>query len=205
MTANATLKARHSEYLLVGLLCAIVIHAVAFAFWPEYIPRTYKLKRDMVPRWVPIPKIPDIRIPPEEITPPVRPAAILPSDDADLDDTIAPTLFGDFRKLPLIPPAPPALEDDFIAFDDPPELVHAVKPLYPDIARRAGVEGLVIVIVLLDEEGNVLSAEIGHSDADILNEASLEAAYRHRFRPAFQRDIPVRARISLRFRFVLND
>jgi protein TonB len=205
MTANTTLKARHSEYLCIGLLCAIVIHAVAFAFWPEYVPRAYTLKKDAVTRWVPIPKIPDIRLPPKEIEPPVRPALIMPSDDADLDETIAPTLFGDFGKMPLIPPPPPAMEDDFIAFDDPPELVHAVKPIYPDIARKAGVEGLVVVIVLLDEAGNVISAEIGHSDAAILNEASLEAAYRHRFEPAYQRDIPVKSRISLRFRFVLHE
>jgi protein TonB len=205
MTANATLKARHSEYLCIGLLAAIIIHVVAFALWPEYVPKTYALKKDVVPRWVDMPKIPDVRLPPKEIDPPQRPALVMPSDDADLNETIAPTLFDNFAKMPLIPPPPPTMEDDFVAFDDPPELVHAVTPIYPDIARKAGVEGLVIVIVLLDEAGNVISAEIGHSDASVLNEASLEAAYRHRFEPAYQRDIPVKSRISLRFRFVLND
>ena len=205
MTANATLKARHSEYLSIGLLCAIVIHAVAFAFWPEYVPRVYTLKKDFVQELVPPPDVFEIPLPPKDVEPPERPAVIMPSDDADLDETIAPTLFDSFTDMPLIPPPPPPMDDDFIAFDDPPELIHAVKPIYPDIARKAGVEGLVIVIVLLDEAGNVISAEIGHSDAAIFNEASVEAAYRHRFEPAYQRDIPVKSRISLRFRFVLNE
>ncbi len=204
MNANATLKARHSEYLLVGLFCAVIIHAAAFAFWPEYVPKVYALRQYVIPRMVPVPDYPVVPPRPEEIEPPVRPAVIMPSDDADLDETIAPTLLDNFARLPLIPPPPP-VEPDFIAFDDPPELVHAVKPLYPDIARKAGVEGLVVVIVLLDETGRVISAEIGHSDAAILSTAALEAAYRHRFKPAYQRDIPVKSRISLRFRFVLND
>ncbi len=51
----------------------------------------------------------------------------------------------------------------------------------------------------------MVSAEIGFSETAILNEASLEAAYRHEFEPAYQRDMPVPSRISLRFRFVLNE
>lgn len=204
MTANAALKARHSEYLLIGLFCAVIIHAVAFALWPGYVPSVYRLPGDFIPEIVPTPIFPEIPLPPEEIMPPQRPVVIMPSDDADLDETIAPTLLDDLSKMPLIPPPPP-VEDNFIAFDNPPELVRAVKPEYPDIARKAGVEGLVIVIVLLDREGNVVSAEIGFSEAAILNEVSLEAAYRHEFEPAFQRDMPVPSRISLRFRFVLNE
>ena len=205
MTAYATLKARHSDYLYIGLLLAVIIHAAAFAFWPEYLPSTYRLDKAFVPQLIPPPDVFEIPLPPREVEPPARPEMVMPSDDADLDETIAPTLFDRFDDMPLIPPPPPSMDEDFIAFYDSPVLLETARPAYPDIARRAGVEGLVIVIVLLDEAGNVISAEIGHSDAEILNKASLEAAYGHRFRPAYQRDIPVRSRISLRFRFVLSD
>jgi protein TonB len=83
--------------------------------------------------------------------------------------------------------------------------MEAVKPEYPDTARRAGVEGLVAVCVVIDETGTVIAAEIAASDAPILNEASLQAANRHRFKPAYQHDAPVKAKIGLRFRFLLDE
>ena len=160
MTASATLKARHSDYLLLGLLTAVLIHAVAFAFWPEYVPGVYRAPEAFVPQLIPPPDIFEIPLPPREVEPPARPEVVLPSDDADLDETIAPTLFNSVDDMPVIPPPPPSMDEDFIAFDDPPELLEAASPVYPDIARSAGVEGLVVVIVLLDEAGNVISAEI---------------------------------------------
>ncbi len=46
MTANAEFKAEYQKYLQIGLLCALLIHAVAFAFWPEYVPGVYKLREE---------------------------------------------------------------------------------------------------------------------------------------------------------------
>jgi protein TonB len=203
MTANATLKARHTEFLCIGLLAAVIIHALAFAFWPEYVPRIYQ-PRQAIFKMIPVPEVPEIPPRPPEVKPPERPMEIAPSDDADEDDTIAPNLFDSLKDMPALPPPPPVTQD-FFAFDREPRLVTAVKPEYPDIARKAGVEGRVVVWVIIDEEGRVISAEIAASDAPILNPASLEAAYKHRFEPAYQREVPVKAKISLRFRFVLND
>jgi protein TonB len=204
MTANATLKARHTEYLCIGLLLAVMIHAIAFAFWPEYVPRIYK-PREASFEILPPPEVFVIPPRPPEVKPPERPVEIAPSDDADEDDTIPPNLFDRLADMPVLPPPPPPVTEDFFAFDKEPELIEAAKPEYPDIARKAGVEGRVAVWVVIDEEGRVISAEIASSDAPILNQACLEAAYRHRFTPAYQRDVPVKSKISLRFRFVLND
>jgi protein TonB len=204
MTANATLKARHTEFLCIGLFTAMIIHALAFAFWPEYVPKIYKPRQAFM-EMVPPPDVFEIPPRPPEVKPPERPMEIAPSDDADEDDTIAPNLFGNISDMPPLPPPPPPITHDFIAFDQAPRLVTAVKPEYPDIARKAGVEGRVVVWVIIDEEGRVISAEIAASDAPILNQASLDAAYKHKFEPAYQREVPVKAKISLRFRFVLND
>jgi protein TonB len=204
MSANAAFKARHSEYFSIGLLCAIAIHAVAFAFWPEYVPTVYRLKKDVIPRLIPPPVEFEIPPPPREIEPPRRPVEIMPEDGADPEQTIEPTFFNQYVDMPLVAPPPP-VSVDFLAFEKAPELLEAAVPEYPDIARKAGVEGLVVVWVLIDETGRVISAEIAASDAPVLNQASLDAAYRHRFLPAYQRDVAVKSRISLRFRFVLSD
>jgi protein TonB len=182
----------------------VIIHALAFAFWPEYVPRIYQ-PRQAAFKMVPVPPVFEIPPLPPEVKPPERPMEIAPSDDADEDDTIAPNLFDNLSDMPALPPPPPPVTDDFFAFDREPRLIEAVKPEYPDIARKAGVEGRVQVWVIIDEEGRVISAEIAASDAPILNQASLDAAYEHRFEPAYQRDVPVKAKICLRFRFVLND
>ena len=129
---------------------------------------------------------------------------IMPEDGADPEQTIEPTFFNQYVDMPLVAPPPP-VSVDFLAFEKAPELLEAAVPEYPDIARKAGVEGLVVVWVLIDETGRVISAEIAASDAPVLNQASLDAAYRHRFLPAYQRDVAVKSRISLRFRFVLSD
>lgn len=204
MTANATLKARHTEFLCIGLLAAVIIHAFAFAFWPEYVPKVYKPRRAFM-EMVPPPEVFEIPPRPPEVKPPERPMEIAPSNDADEDATIAPNLFGNNNDMPPLPPPPPPVMYDFIAFDQAPRLIEAMKPEYPDIARKAGVEGRVVVWVIIDEEGRVISAEIAASDAPILNQASIDAAYKHKFEPAFQREVPVKAKISLRFRFVLNN
>lgn len=204
MSASTALKARHSMYLCIGLGCAIIIHVLAFALWPEYAPSVYRLPSDIIKVLPPPPEF-EIPPPPGEIEPPRRPVEIDPTDDPDEDDTIAPTLHDGYRDLPLVPPPPPPVGDSFFAFDKSPELIEAAKPEYPDIARKAGVEGRVVVWVLIDEAGKVVSAEIASSDAAILNQACLDAAYRHRFLPAYQRDVAVKSKISLRFRFVLDE
>jgi TonB family protein len=61
------------------------------------------------------------------------------------------------------------------------------------------------VLVSIDEAGRVIEARIGHSDAEVLNQAAIDAALKYVFRPAEQNGIPVKATISMTFRFVLAD
>jgi len=56
-----------------------------------------------------------------------------------------------------VPAAEPAR---FVAFESPPELVTMDRPLYTEIAREAGVEGTVVVLVLVGQDGFVDDARI---------------------------------------------
>jgi protein TonB len=93
----------------------------------------------------------------------------------------------------------------FFAFDTYPVVRVNAEPKYPEMARKAEVEGTVMVMVTIDEQGNVLSAWVAESSAEVLNEAAIEAAYKFKFSPAKQRDVPVKATISIPFRFSLTD
>ncbi len=203
MTAQAELKAKYTKYLETGFLLAIIFHAVAFAFWPEYVPSVYKLREEKF-EVIEVPPQIEIPPPPQEIERPEVAVEIEASEEASEEETIAPTLF-DAENLPPAPPPPPPEPEMFLAFDTYPQVIQSAKPKYPELARKAEVEGTVIVMVTIDETGKVIKAWIGESSAEILNEAALEAAYKFRFTPAMQRDVPVKATISIPFRFSLSD
>jgi protein TonB len=202
MSPNTPLRVQYSRYLHAGLLAAILLHAAAFAFWPKYVPSVYQLPIE-IPKWVDVPDY-DVPPAPPEIEPPVELADVIGSDDADPGETIGPN-FVALKDLPVIRPTRREEPSRFFGFDRPPDLIKAVKPVYPDIARKAEVEGSVTVLVTVDEGGRVVHAEVAHSDAPVLDQPSLDAAMKHVFRPAEQNGIPVKATISLTFRFVLRD
>lgn len=67
----------------------------------------------------------------------------------------------------------------------PPRLVRYVKPEYPGSARVKGIEGKVVVRVLVDKAGDVETVEIyAPSGAEILDEAAVKAAKKWEFAPA---------------------
>ncbi len=57
-----------------------------------------------------------------------------------------------------------------------------VLPKYPELAIRAGLEGTVWVKLWIGRDGIVKQALIVKSDAEILNDASLDAARRLLFK-----------------------
>jgi len=114
-----------------------------------------------------------------------------------------PTL--DPSSPPVVQPFPSGAQSEFLAFDAPPELIRAVKPEYPPLAKEAHAEGVVHVQVTIDETGRVIEAEvIGSNTIKLLDDAAIEAAKQSLFRPAKQRDVPVKSRITIPFRFKLN-
>ena len=204
VTARVIPRQRHTPFLRTALVLAALLHVVIFAFWPENVPSVYQLPEVPVPVLVDL--VPEREIPPvpRETEPPEVPVQIAASDDVDDNVTMPRTLVdrADFLHRPVTPPAPP---DSFIAFDTPPERLVTAEPEYPELARRAEVEGMVTVLVTIDEAGRVINAEIASSDSAVFNQAAIEAAYKFVFKPAYQRDIPVKAKIAIRFRFSLRD
>lgn len=75
------------------------------------------------------------------------------------------------------------------------------RPAYPAIARAAHASGTVTVQVLIDEEGNVISAHAidGHP---LLLAVSVAAARQARFSPTFLEGEPVRVTGVIQYNFV---
>ncbi len=83
-------------------------------------------------------------------------------------------------------------------------LVRKSYPKYPELALRAGLEGTVWVKLWIGQDGIVKQAFIWKSDAEIFNDASLDAARRLLFkRPSCKgKAISVWATIPMKFKLM---
>ena len=86
-----------------------------------------------------------------------------------------------------------------------PNVVRCREPRYPDLAREAGVEGTVRVLVLVGLDGRVRRAMIAAGGSvPMLDETALEAARSCVFTPALADHRPVKVWISRQYRFRLH-
>ena len=97
---------------------------------------------------------------------------------------------------PPPPPPPPRLMVDGVtavrvggAVQAPTKLVD-VRPVYPDEARRANVQGVVIIEIVIDTQGRVHDARILRS-IPLLDDAALEAVRQWEFTPTAIDGVPV--------------
>jgi TonB family protein len=86
-----------------------------------------------------------------------------------------------------------------------PELLEGTIPEYPEEAREAGIEGIVIVEALIDEQGNVFAADIVSSPDARLNKATLDAVSKWKFSPAEEDGKAIMKVVRIPVNFNLTD
>ena len=194
------LKEKYSDYIKLGLLLALIFHLVGFILLPTYTLHPYKPRTQEVVRMEELPdQLQDIVEPPPMAKPKLPVAA---ESDEEAVETIEKTDFNPFAKEP---PAPEIETPDFVPYDTPPEPKYWFKPKYPDIARQAGIEGMVILKLLVDTDGSVLQVQVLKSLHPALDQAAADAAKSWQFAPAKQRDKPVRVWVSFPVNFILKE
>ena len=150
--------------------------------------------------------------------PPPRPSVpIVVPDDEELEET---TLDLDATldladAISALPPPPPVVavaeeEDEpeiFVIVEEMPEIIGGTASLaksvqYPSIARQAGIEGTVVVKVVVTASGNPESPEVLKSPSEVLDKAAIEAVMKQKFKPGKQRGraVPTYMAIPVRFR-----
>jgi len=99
---------------------------------------------------------------------------------------------------------PPAAKPLRVGGDirEPRKVVH-VAPVYPDLALRAGVEGIVIVEATIDERGRVRDATVLRS-VPVLDEAALEAVRQWVYSPTLLDGVPTPVVMTVTVRFQLR-
>jgi len=85
-----------------------------------------------------------------------------------------------------------------------PKFKTQVKALYPEGAKRAGIEGVVILQVDIDATGAVMDVSVVQGLGSGCDEAAVDAMKQSTFMPAYAGADPVPVRIRIPYRFKIN-
>ena len=229
-TAAADLRHKYPRYVQYGMIASLLVllglflapisggeELVMAAEQTEIIEIEEILQTQQVQPPPPPPPAPP---PPQEVPDEIEIEDVIEEIDLDLSEAPPPP-----PAPPAPPPPPPPTPDApppppppdpeptepeiFEVVEQAPELIGGLEGLqsrvvYPEIARRAGVEGRVFITFVVDERGNVIDPQVARSPSDLLSEAALEAVRESKFRPGQQRGRPVKVRYSLPVNFVLR-
>jgi len=172
-------------------IAVILLISLTFYIFPRVLGEPEKIEYNTIQEieTFDIPQTEQFKLP----EPPARPSVPVASEDESFDDdiTIEDTDFDDFEDWDAPPPMAGGPKVTFIPFDKPPKPKRGlgIRPIYPEIAQEAGIEGTVYVQFFIDKKGNVTEAWIQKGLPNTgLDEAALTAVKRSKWKPAQQRD-----------------
>ena len=102
--------------------------------------------------------------------------------------------------LPDAPPPPPAKPVRVGGDIREPRKIVDVAPVYPDLAMKAGVEGIVIIEATIDPRGRVANATVLRG-VPVLDEAALEAVGKWVYMPTLLNGAPTAVIMTVTVRF----
>ena len=207
--------AKYKKVFEISLIVALALLIVAFKFFPEL--KGSEVVSEGTQELFQVEQIDQTKQENRPPPPPKPPIPIeAPSSDVLEDIEIGDTEI-DINEQVDAPPPPPKedkkiVEEEpvyFVAVEEMPEPIGGIseiqkKIVYPEIAKRAGVEGKVYVLAFVDESGNVTDAKIIKGIGAGCDEAALDAVKKTKFKPGKQRGKAVRVQVSIPVVFKLQ-
>ena len=203
---KADLRAQYKRVIELSLIVSLVVLIVSFKYFPNV-----KEEKQVVQGPQELINMEDIQQTRQENRPPPPPKPPIPieapSEDVLQDIEIQSTELD--VNADVAPPPPPKEEKKteeepqyFVAVEDMPEPIGGIaaiqsKIVYPEIAKRAGVEGKVYVKAFVDESGNVTKVEVQKGIGAGCDEAAMKAVKETKFKPGKQRGKPVKVQVSI--------
>lgn len=211
---DADLKNYYTVFLELGLLITLVIFIIAVRIDLTSLgPEEIVLEEQEIVEMEEIIQTRQMETPPPPPRPPVP--VEVPNDEIIEDVNI--DIGGDLDlggALSLPPPPPPPQEEEeedfFVVVEEMPELVGGLGELqrqirYPEMARRAGIEGRVYIQFIVNERGDVENPTVIRGIGGGADEEALRVVRQAKFTPGMQRGRPVRVQYSLPIFFRLQN
>jgi len=210
---KANLRNKYPILTQLGMVLTLLLLIAAFKFDVFAVePEILEEEEIVTVEMEEIEQTKQIEKPPPPPRPPV-PIEVPNEDDLDDEelDIDAEIDFDEPVDLPPPPPDEPEEEEPeiFLVVEQNPELIggnaaiaKAVK--YPEIAKKAGVEGRVYLQFVVDEKGNVVDPVVMKGIGAGCDEEALRVVRTLKFKPGKQRGKAVKVRFSLPINFRLK-
>lgn len=211
-TPTKEMKLRYKRILELGLVFSLILHI--FLMQASKKIKVKQLKRTVKLEALQVEEIPQTQQQ-RQAPAPSRPSVPIASEDETLpeDETIEFTDLDLDSEPPPPPPPPDAIDDSvpvFVPHDEPPEPIGGYAAIqgklkYPEIARKAGVEGRVMIWAQIGEDGGVVRTRVMKSlGPNGCDEEAMAAIRAVKWKPAMQRDKPVRVWVAVPVDFRLK-
>jgi len=175
------------------MLLGIIIMILLFLFVPYAEVEPYKLRKEIVTMVEQISaEIEKYEEPPPVERPKVAVAAAATEVAEEAVETIATTEFREdiIRTQPTGPEIPVV---PYFKVEVKPQPISMPAPEWPELAKKAGIEGSVQVSFLVNIDGSIIDVKILKSSGNpLLDEAAVKSVWQYKFTPAKQRDKLVR-------------
>jgi len=208
------LKLKYQRIWEISLIIALAIMIVAFKYFPKFEKQVAQIEapQELI-------DVEDVEATKQEQAPPPPPKPPIPIEaptDDVLEDVEIESTELDESATVSAPPPPPVEEKEeeaepvfFVAVEEMPEPVGGIaaiqsKIVYPEIAKRAGVQGRVFVKAYVDENGNVTKVELIRGIGAGCDEAAMTAVQSVKFKPGKQRGKPVKVQVTVPVLFKLQ-
>ena len=196
---------------------AVVVHAILLVInfptfarettAPKQKPKVYVIQQvrfkpppPKQEQQIPKPKAKKVPIPdptPDEPEPIRMPEPEEELEIPDVDDLVI--------AVPDAPPAPAPSGPIFVTGDvQKPEKVRDVQPQYTEIARKARIQGVVILQTIIDKNGDITDVQVLKGLPMGLTEAATEAVKQWKYKPATLNGKPVAVYFNLTVNFQLQ-
>ena len=211
---EADLRLKYNIHLQIGFIISITLFITIFNVRiPTKAPATIIIEEQEEIFIEEVIQTKQIETPPPPPRPPVP--VEVPNDEIIEDEIIDLDTELDLDgPLDLPPPPPPKSEetqdDFFVVVEQMPQLIGGLallqkKVKYPEMARRAAIEGRVTIQFIVNEQGEVENPRVIRGIGGGCDEEALKAVMTARFKPGMQRGRPVRVQYSLPIVFRFAD
>jgi protein TonB len=96
-------------------------------------------------------------------------------------------------------------ETIYTKVDENPVPVKTPPPKFPESMKRDGMSGVVAVVIVIDEKGQIVNSSISKSSHPDFERPALEAVKQWKFKPAKKDGNVVKVRVTVPLRFNVEE